>query len=166
MIPDNIYTKTEKGRQEIQTRQFKLAPPLRTLLVMTDGRTRAGELIKQVAALGVNSESIDKLEAEGFIALAQPAPAARQQPVPQAPAAPPTEAGSETERFFVAQRFMNESSVNASGLRSFMLTLKLEKSNSLVDLRALLPDYIHLIEKGVGGVEAEVLIKKAKELLA
>lgn len=155
---DEIYAKTEKGREEIQSRTFKLAPLLRTLLIMTDGHTKAGQILKQVAPLGVTAEAIERLQADGFITV-------EQQPeiVAQAPDAT---AASERKRFSVAQQFMNESSVNASGLRSFMLTLKLEKSQNLSDLRALLPDYVKLIEKGSGGVEAEVLIKKAKELLA
>src|ERR1035437_667294 len=47
MNPQEIYVKTEKGREEIQTRRSQLPPPLRTLPIMIDGRSSAGEILKQ-----------------------------------------------------------------------------------------------------------------------
>jgi len=162
-MQDDIFAKTEKGREEIQTRRYKLSPPLRTLLIMMDGRTKAGEILKQVAQLGITPNAIDRLQKDGFIAIEKSAPSVRTEASQQGVEA---KIESEQERFFLAQRFMNESAVNASGLRSFMFTLKLEKSGSLNDLRDLLSDYVNLIEKSSGEIEAAVLINKVKELLA
>jgi hypothetical protein len=33
-----IYDKTEKGREEVATRKYQLAPRMRSLLVMVDGK--------------------------------------------------------------------------------------------------------------------------------
>ena len=106
----------------------------------------------------------------GFIALPRPAPVAPPETVaPPAPAVPrpapkPAPQAPGVDRFYGARQFLNETVVNAVGLRSFLFTLRLEKANSLSDLRLLLPDYAKLMEKGTGKLEAEVLVRRAREL--
>ena len=63
-----ILDKTAKGREEIATRQYRLAPRLRTLLVLIDGKHGESELLRQVAGLGLNEQSIAELLENGFIA--------------------------------------------------------------------------------------------------
>jgi hypothetical protein len=162
MGPDDIYVKTDQGREEIQTRQRKLAPTLRTLLIMIDGKTRAADIIKQTAQLGVTAETMDQLLAQKFITVQQISPATRAEQLASSQASHDLE----HKRFSDACQFMNETVVNASGLKSFMFTLKLEKCTNLRDLRDLFPAYSKLIEKGSGGFEAEVMIKRVQELLA
>jgi hypothetical protein len=48
-----VFDKTEKGREEIATRKHHLAPRLRTLLVLIDGKQGKEELLKKVAGLGL-----------------------------------------------------------------------------------------------------------------
>lgn len=62
-----IFDKSEKGREEIVTRKYRLASRLRTLLVLTDGKQSAGELLQKVSGLGLNAQSIDELLEHGFI---------------------------------------------------------------------------------------------------
>lgn len=62
-----IFDKSEKGREEIVTRKYRLASRLRTLLVLTDGKQSAGELLQKVSGLGLTAQSIDELLEHGFI---------------------------------------------------------------------------------------------------
>ena len=165
MSPRGIYVKTDKGREEIQTRRNQLPAALRTLLIMIDGKSSAAEILKRVAPMGITPDSLEQLITQGFIALDRPA-----QTAEAAQAAPPAgdsavDALPDSQRFMTARQFMTETVVNAMGLRSFMFTLKLEKAETLQDLRAHLVEYTKLMEKGTGGMEAEVLVRQARELL-
>src|SRR6476661_51991 len=64
---DLHFDKTAKGREEIATRRYQLAPRLRTLLVMIDGKQKAGELLKKVAAIGIDEQCVQELIDGGFI---------------------------------------------------------------------------------------------------
>jgi hypothetical protein len=78
-----IYDKTDKGRDEIATRQHRLAPRLRTLLVMIDGRRSDGALLAGLAPLGLGADDLATLLAQDYIRLS------RRDAVPLA--APPLE---------------------------------------------------------------------------
>ena len=70
-----VYAKTVFGVDELQQRQMRLHPRLRTLLVMVDGKQTAGELIRTLAAAGVTQEHLQQLQDAGLIQPTQPAPA-------------------------------------------------------------------------------------------
>jgi len=162
MGTDDVYMKSDKGREEIQTRKYKLGPSLRTLLIMIDGKMKAVDIIKQTKQMGISAEMMDQLVEQGFIALQQTSPEAKAEQLASSQATHDLE----QKRFADACQFMNETVVNASGLKSFMFTLKLEKCTNLRDLREIVPEYSKLMEKASGGFEAEVMIKRVKELLA
>ena len=157
-----VYRKTRKGEEEIKTRSAKLAQKLRTLLILIDGTKKLVELQEVAKRLGIPEDSLAALETQGLIErAAAAAPAAAPG---AAPGAPP--AGSEVERFQGAQRFMNDTVVNALGIRSFFFVLKLEKCGTRAELREILGDYGKAIEKGAGAAEAAVLAEHARALLA
>lgn len=162
MNPLEVYVKTERGREEIQTRKNQLPAALRTLLIMIDGRSSAGEILKQVASMGITPEALEQLTNQGFVALDRPPATAPPAPVAVDSAA---DALPDSERFLTARQFMNDTVVNAMGLRSFMFTLRLEKAETLQELRGLIPEYTKLMEKGAGHLEAEVLVGKAQDLI-
>ena len=60
---------------------------------------------------------------------------------------------------------MNDSVVNALGMRAFFLTLKIEGCSNTGELANLLDDYSKAIEKGSGPEAAAVLTERARELL-
>ena len=68
MEPHQIYIKTAKGLEEIQSRTCKLPAHLRRLLIMVDGRSTAAELISRLTSLGHIEPELAELEAGGFIA--------------------------------------------------------------------------------------------------
>ena len=66
-----IYDKTDKGREELSTRKYQLAPRSRSLLVMIDGKQTAADLLKKIVGLGLNQQSIQDLLDQEFIAISQ-----------------------------------------------------------------------------------------------
>ena len=81
----SIYDKTDKGREEIATRQHHLQARLRTLLLLIHGQHNLDDLLAKTAGLGLSQESVAQLEADGFITLVKgpdPEPvAAAKKPV-------------------------------------------------------------------------------------
>ena len=158
MDPNLVYHKTRKGEDEIKARSAKLPQKVRTMLIMIDGTKNAVQLGDMAKKLGVTEDFIGLLQSQGLIEAAG---------APRA-AAPQTAGGSpqdEFQRFSAAQRFMNETVVNALGMRSFFFTLKLEKCSSRGELAELLEDYGKAIAKGAGAEEAAVLTERAREML-
>lgn len=87
----SIYDKTDKGREEIATRRYQLAPRLRTLLVLVDGRRDAEELLRNVAGLGLTGDSMQELLSQGYIVLSTSYDTVATPPVAvAAPLTPPT----------------------------------------------------------------------------
>src|SRR5471032_460158 len=66
-----IYDKTDKGRNEIATRSQHLAPRLRTLLLLIDGRRSEQELLANVAGLGLTDAALAELLAQEYIVLSR-----------------------------------------------------------------------------------------------
>lgn len=65
----HVYRKTERGQTEIATRQYKLAPRLRSALVVVDGKRSQFELASMIA--GEPQETLQALLEAGFIELAE-----------------------------------------------------------------------------------------------
>jgi len=92
-----VYRKTAKGQREIETRENRLAPRLRTALILIDGRRDSDDLAKLFAAEA--AATLQSLLGEGYIeaigssAAPRPAAGARAdvaaEPPPAAPAANP-----------------------------------------------------------------------------
>jgi hypothetical protein len=72
----------------------------------------------------------------------------------------------ELARFRAAKSFINETVVDALGVRAFLFTLKLERCSTRDDLAALLPDYAKAIRKFRGEAETRLLVDRANELLS
>jgi hypothetical protein len=64
---DAIYAKTQAGADEVKKRAIKLAPRLRTMLILVDGAKPAAALLEEAEALGAPADFIEQLEAMGLI---------------------------------------------------------------------------------------------------
>jgi hypothetical protein len=71
----------------------------------------------------------------------------------------------EVGRFRIAKAFMNDTIVDALGIRAFMFTLRLERCATRDDLKTLLPDYARSLMKKLPRPDASVLIERTGELL-
>jgi hypothetical protein len=161
MRGDEIFVRTDKGQSEL--RKAELPPAERVVYFMTDGAATIADVLAQLAGLGVTEATFERLHTLGFIA-PRPKPAATASGSHVVVRTP--EPMSEPQRVFAARQFLNETAVDAVGLRSYFFTLKLERAYSLADLRLLLDDYTKMMEKGHRKLEADLLIRKARELTA
>lgn len=162
-----VYDKTAKGREEIATRVYRLAPRLRTLLVMVDGKHPMGDLLANVAGLGLNETSVTDLLEEGFIVPASAVPPAPQpQARPSPPAAPAAAAPSNlAEQYQSLYVFYNQTIKSTMGLRGFPLQLKVEKAANVDDMRALRLPFLEAALKAKGSDAARLLRERLDQLL-
>lgn len=160
MTDTTRYAKTEKGAAEIHSRGQNLRGRLRTMLILIDPSKTADELSASAVQLGVEADFLAVLVRDGYIAAVAGAAGTPS-------AEPPREVSKdEFARFRVAKEFINETIVDALGVRAFLFTLKLERCSTRADLARLLPDYAKAIAKFRGDAETRLIVERAKELLA
>lgn len=135
------YLKTESGRAEIANRSQKLAPALRSILLLVDGRRDAATLRKLGGGLHAPADALDQLLAMGLIGSDADAGA-----VPRGVAANSAVA----LRYSTLSGLMSEAVREHLGLRGFFVQLKIERCNDVADLEALLPDLAEAIAKPRG----------------
>ena len=149
-----IYRKTAKGQAEIETRALRLAPRLRSALILVDGRKTDTELAKLI--LAEPEQTLASLLADGFvevvgITLDKPA---SQRSAAAAGAAAPTSADRSVAIASLkrdAVRALNDQlGPNAEGI-----AIKIERSMSLAELRPLLVSAQHLLRDARGAAAAE-----------
>lgn len=152
------YARTPKGHDEIAQGRKNLRGKLRTVLFLVDAAKGADELGRQIARIGAPADALAQLAADGYV-----------EPVGGESFAPPPGEGSVGDRigrFRIAKAFMNESIVDARGIRAFAFTLKLERCATAADLAALLPDYANALVKSLDREAARALVEHARELVA
>lgn len=158
-----VYAKTSKAVEEIQSKKYKLKPKARNLLFLIDGSKSVQAIDEMSRQLGLSSEEMGELESSGFIVKS----GAAEGGAPIAPAAVREEVlTDEAGKFRVAKKYMNDTIVNSLGLKAFFFTLKLEKCGTRADLAQLLDDYTQALAKASNPETAKVLQKRARELLA
>jgi hypothetical protein len=154
------YAKTDKGLEEIRSRGKSLRGRLRTMLILIDPSKTDAELRASAAQIGVEPEFLDTLLRDGYVA----AVGANDTADTESTARVVTR--DELARFRAAKVFINETIVDALGVRAFLFTLKLERCSTRADLAALMPDYEKSIRKFRGEAETKLLVERAHELLA
>ncbi|WP_295993129.1 hypothetical protein [Rugamonas sp.] len=170
-----IYDKTDQGRDEIATRRQHLAPRLRTLLLLVDGRRSEQELLTSVAGLGLNSASLDELVAQHYIVatrlyatlpLDDAPPPAPTPAVAAAPTAPiDAEAPDPVQQFQALYQFYTRTIKSTVGLRGFTLQMKVERAATIVDLRELRQPFLDAVLKAKGDIVALELLAQLDRLL-
>ena len=169
MIPAaTVFVKSRAGAEEVKSRKLKLPPKLRTLLILVDGSKPALVLNEEGVALGAPADALEQLERQGLIERvgAAPAPSTGERRAVVRPSATGNPASLDPlARFRMAQQLMNDTAVNALGLKAFFFTLKLERCSTVDELRGVLDDYRAAIAKASGEAEADVLARRVRELL-
>ncbi|SEO52094.1 hypothetical protein SAMN05428959_10984 [Duganella sp. CF517] len=165
----SIYDKTAKGKEEIATRKYQLAPRLRALLVLIDGRRAQEELLRNVAGLGLGASALAELVEHGYVVLATSYSSLADQPAPAEP--PSAEAAvqipepAQIAQFQSIYDFYNKTIKSTIGLRGFTLQLKVEKASSVAELRDLRHPYIEAVQKARGSETAAALARQLDQLL-
>jgi len=164
MSAGDVYGKTAVGTQEVGNRKMKLAPRLRTMLILVDGHQPALILQEEAAKLGAPDDFLDQLLGMGLIEKVGSAPSPESIAADK-PAGPLPLGADEFTRFRAAKELMNVTVVNALGIKSFFFTLKLERAGNLADLRELVGAYRDAIARGSGTEEARVFTDRLIAIL-
>ena len=154
------FAKTDKGLEEIRSRGKDLRGRLRTMLILIDPSKTGDELRASAAKIGVEPEFLETLLRDGYIVALGGAES------PAAADVPRVVSRDELARFRAAKSFINETVVDALGVRAFLFTLKLERCSTRQELAALLPHYEKAIRKFRGDAETRLLVDRANELLS
>jgi hypothetical protein len=167
MAAGDIYTKTPAGTAEVTNRKMKLAPRLRTMLILVDGVHPEFLLREEAEKVGAPADFLDQLLALQLIEKSGQVNAAAKVAAAagSGDTAPAAAAADEFSRFRAAKDFMNVTVVDALGIKSFFFTLKLERAGTVNDLRGLADAYQAAIEKGSSREEAVVLVERLKVML-
>lgn len=72
-----IYRKSDKGTEAIATRGHGVGGKLRMLLILVDGKKNVEELTRLATGMGESAQSLQQLEADGFIEVLPGAAGAR-----------------------------------------------------------------------------------------
>jgi hypothetical protein len=153
------YTRTPKGHQEIVQGRKALKGKLRTVLFLIDAGKPADEIQRQILVIGAPEDALAQLQAAGFVA-----------PVGDGSVVEAPVRGNSIEdqvaQFRVAKAFMNDTIVDALGIRAFTFTLRLERCATVADLIKLLPDYTTALVKKLDREAARALVGRTSELLS
>jgi len=96
----HIYDKSDKGREEMATRKYRVPSKLRALLVMIDGHRSIEVLMKNFGQLGLTTDNVTELLADEYIVLVD----AGAPEVSAEATAPPVRSGPVTARARMAAR--------------------------------------------------------------
>lgn len=137
IVDGDRLQKTDAGRAEIVNRSQKLAPALRSILLLVDGRRDAATLRKLGAGLHAPANALDQLLALRLIGS-------------EADAGVVAANSDVALRYSTLSGLMSEAVREHLGLRGFFVQLKIERCNDVADLEALLPDLAEAIAKPRG----------------
>ncbi|MBF6025726.1 hypothetical protein [Lysobacter niastensis] len=152
MRENDVPSKTDAGRDEIQNRTRKLPMALRSILLMVDGQKNVGELRGVIAGLRGPDDALQQLREMGLISLpvslAAAAAATIPAPIVSAPAANEAVAaatiadgGDAGEGGYAALYEQMSGAVREHlGLRGYFLQLKIERCTDAAGLLELLPE--------------------------
>lgn len=136
-----VYTKTDLGRSEIDTRAMKLSPSLRSILLVVDGQRNDAQLRALGGRLHAPADAIDQLLRIGLIGSVTAGVG------PDAPVAEVSDIGT---RYRTLSGLMSEAVREHLGLRGYFMQLKIERCADAAELAALLPDLRGAVAKAKG----------------
>ncbi len=169
-----LFDKTDKGREEISTRCHHLAPRIRTLLLLVDGKSTVDQVLQKVVGIGLDEAALIELLDQQFIHEAVTTSADEQAVFDAIGSSAGIDSDSSTEaagalasntqlqklhQFFVA------TIKSTLGLRGFPLQLKSDRASSIEDFIALREPYLAAILKAAGPEMQRILADRLDFLL-
>lgn len=153
-----IYRKTEKGQVEIETRALRLAPRLRTALILIDGRRSDNELRPLIP--GDAAHIFHSLLHDGFIEVVR---VVEERAVPRPPAPP---GSNEPARRLFEQRKRDavRSLIDQVGPLGEAVAVRLEKCADWAELRPTLELARQVLEYARGSNAAQDYARKFIEV--
>jgi hypothetical protein len=174
MLDTDVPNKTAAGYAEIQNRSLHLGPRQRTLLISIDGAHSVHQVREQFRVLGDVSPLIQELCNSGLLLLngksTTPASSDGASSTRESQPSASSNATSmhEIPPLGLVRQFMNETTVQALGLRAFMFTLKLERCSTKAELEDVVAEYHRLLGKArkTEPGYAEAMTRRVQEMLA
>jgi hypothetical protein len=166
-----VLAKTAKGAEEIKSRAHGLAQKMRSLLIMVDGASTAGDILARFGGIPDVEAGLEALVAQGFVELrgggapAAPAPAApapattAARPPAAAPPAPPQ---TRREALSALTRVLHD----AIGPDADMLTVRLEKAKTRAEFVAAVERCNETLEALAGKARAQAFAARAAAFVA
>jgi hypothetical protein len=142
-----IYRKTTKGQAEIETRAHRLAPRLRSLLVMVDGKRSDADFAQMLPQA---AEALAALAQDGFIAEQARVDAPVQAPATAVPArdvsgATVSRPAAAPAQFEAMRRDLLRAFNDSLGPAGERMAIKLERARNEGEFRALLPSVVQFV---------------------
>jgi hypothetical protein len=145
------YAKTTEGVREIETRERRLPPRVRSALILIDGKRSDADLAKLIQQ---PAETLQVLLDAGLIAVVGNGPLTKEAPA-AAKAGPPGLAQSVAPELDTDLPTLRREAVRAIndllGPEGEMLALRLERASDMKDLRAVLERAVAYIANARGG---------------
>jgi hypothetical protein len=144
-----IYRKTAKGQTEIETRAHRLAPRLRSVLIMVDGKRSDADFAQMLPQA---TEALAALVEDGFIAEQARSAASAPEPAAPSPASsapgrdtPGTAGSGPAAQFEAMRRDLVRDFNDRLGPAGERMAIKLEQARDEAEFRALLPLALQLV---------------------
>lgn len=142
--------KTDKGNLVIRDRSTKIKIPLRSALILCDGKKSIAKILEQIGGMGLSADDFQQLRDLELVEFVSAA--ATEQHAASAPSSAPA-TGAKLQDLGSAERYMlaYQTAVQLTsglGLKGFMLNLAVERADNLDALKSLAPK----IHKAVGDV--------------
>jgi hypothetical protein len=153
------FRRTAAGDAALQDRSVKLTAKLRALLHFVDGRRARLELGEVAAKLGAPEGAVEQLYSQGLIETTIGEAANGSALAWQSELADPV------KRVRTVHQFMNDTIVDALGIRAFFFVLKLERCASIADYQALADAHREAIRKASTDAHAAVINRQLLALM-
>ena len=144
-----IYRKTDKGQIEIETRALRLAPRLRTALILIDGRRTDNELRPMVP--GDAGQAFLTLLRDGFIEVVR---VVEERAAPRPPA-PPGSNDPRVRLFEARKRDAVRALIDQVGPLGEAVAMRLEKCTDWTELKPTLELARQVLEYARGAAAAQ-----------
>ncbi|MCD9087951.1 hypothetical protein [Stenotrophomonas sp. SY1] len=154
-----IHAKTAAGRREIEDRGLRLAPGLRSVLLLVDGQRDGHELQQMAQGLRAPDDVLEQLAALGLIEVVGGS-------VERKPAVPlTTHLGDDPLRYQQLRDWMAESVRKHLGLKGYLIQLKIERSRNAVGLEQLWPEVASALGKAKSPAFANRWLEETRALV-
>jgi hypothetical protein len=154
-----IYRKTVLGAAEIATRAHKLTPPLRSLLILVDGKRSDAELRRMLPDFANHG-----LEVLVDLALVEAAAETAQAPVDRAAPAQAPSASATAADLPARRRTASRELTDAVGPHGEELAMRIERARTADDLRRLIGLATQAIMNMRGRAAAEAFAARFADL--
>lgn len=154
-----IHAKTAAGRREIEDRGLRLAPALRSVLLLVDGQRDSRELLQMAQGLRAPEDALEQLLALGLIEVVG-GNVERAPPVPVT-----TQLGDDPLRYQQLRDWMAESVRRHLGLKGYLIQLKIERSRNAVGLEQLWPEVAAALGKAKSPAFASRWLEETRALV-